>query len=68
MVKREDIRFQAGNLKVAEAVAENGKTTILGGGDTAALTEDFRADFPVLTCIGGRRAIRNFYRASRCRD
>ncbi|MEK7513925.1 MAG: phosphoglycerate kinase [Patescibacteria group bacterium] len=41
MGKYEDIRFRQGTLKVAEAVAENGKTTILGGGDTAALTEDF---------------------------
>lgn len=41
MGKHEDIRFRQGTLKIAEAVAENGKMTILGGGDTAAVAEDF---------------------------
>jgi len=41
MGKYEDARFRSGTLRIAEAVAENGKTTILGGGDTAALAEDF---------------------------
>ena len=41
MGKYEDARFRTGTLKIAEAIANNGKTTILGGGDTAALAEDF---------------------------
>jgi phosphoglycerate kinase len=38
MGKYEDIRFRQGTLKIAEAVDN---TTILGGGDTAALAENF---------------------------
>lgn len=41
MGKYEDARFRQGTLKVAEAVAEDGKTSILAGGDTAALAENF---------------------------
>ena len=41
MGKYEDARFRAGTLELAEAVAENDKTTILAGGDTAALAENF---------------------------
>ena len=41
MGKYEDARFRDGTLKVAEAVAADGKTSILAGGDTAALAEDF---------------------------
>ena len=41
MGKYEDARFRAGTLKVAEALAEDGKTSILAGGDTAALAENF---------------------------
>lgn len=41
MGKYEDPRFRKGTLKIADMVAENGKTTILAGGDTAALAEDF---------------------------
>ena len=41
MGKYEDERFRQGTLKIAEAIANNGQTTILGGGDTAALAEDF---------------------------
>jgi phosphoglycerate kinase len=37
----EDTRFRRGTRKVAETVAENDKTTILAGGDTAAVAEDF---------------------------
>ena len=40
MGKYEDARFREGTLEVAEAMAENGKTTILAGGDTAALAEN----------------------------
>jgi phosphoglycerate kinase len=41
MGKYEDARFREGTLKLAEAVALDGKTSILAGGDTAALAEDF---------------------------
>jgi phosphoglycerate kinase len=41
MGKYEDARFRTGTLKVAEALAEDGKTSILAGGDTAALVENF---------------------------
>ncbi|MBU0619205.1 phosphoglycerate kinase [Patescibacteria group bacterium] len=41
MGKYEDVRFRRGTLKIAEAVAENHETTILAGGDTAALAENF---------------------------
>jgi len=41
MGKYENPRFRTGTLRVAEAIAENDKTTILAGGDTAALAEDF---------------------------
>ncbi len=41
MGKYEDVRFRRGTLGVAEAMAENDKTTILAGGDTAALAENF---------------------------
>jgi len=41
MGKYEDVRFRNGTLRVAEAIAENGKTSILAGGDTAALAENF---------------------------
>jgi len=41
MGKYEDVRFRDGTLRVAEAIAENGKTSILAGGDTAALAENF---------------------------
>ena len=41
MGKYEDPRFRAGTLRVAEAIASDGKTSILAGGDTAALAEDF---------------------------
>jgi 3-phosphoglycerate kinase len=41
MGKYEDPRFRTGTLRVAEAIAENEKSTILVGGDTAALAEDF---------------------------
>jgi len=37
----EDARFREGTLRVAEKVAENDKTTILAGGDTAAIAENF---------------------------
>jgi len=39
--KYEDERFRRGTLKVAEAIAEDGKVSILAGGDTAALAENF---------------------------
>jgi len=41
MGKYEDERFRQGTLRVAEAMAKNGKTTILAGGDTAGLAENF---------------------------
>jgi len=41
MGKYEDVRFRNGTLKIAEAIAKNGKTTILAGGDTAALAGNF---------------------------
>lgn len=41
MGKYEDTRFRQGTLKVAEAIAGDGKTSILAGGDTAALAENF---------------------------
>jgi phosphoglycerate kinase len=41
MGKYEDARFREGTLKIAAATAENDKTTILAGGDTAALAENF---------------------------
>jgi len=41
MGKYEDDRFREGTLKIAEAIAEDGKTSILAGGDTAALAENF---------------------------
>ena len=41
MGKYEDGRFRGGTLKVAEALAEDGKISILAGGDTAALAENF---------------------------
>lgn len=41
MGKYEDPEFRDGTLRVAEAVAENPHTTVLAGGDTAALAEDF---------------------------
>jgi len=41
MGKYENARFREGTLKVAEAIAEDGKTSILAGGDTAALAENF---------------------------
>jgi len=41
MGKYEDARFREGTLKIAEATAGNDKTTILAGGDTAALAENF---------------------------
>ena len=37
----EDSRFRDGTLKIAEVTAGNDKTTILAGGDTAALAENF---------------------------
>lgn len=37
----EDSRFRQGTLKTAEAVAEHPQTSILAGGDTAALAENF---------------------------
>lgn len=39
--KYEEKKFRNGSLTIAEAVAENKGTTILAGGDTAALAEDF---------------------------
>lgn len=39
--KYEDSRFRNGTLKIAQVMAENDKTTILAGGDTAALAEEF---------------------------
>ena len=39
--KYEDARFREGTLKVAEAVAEYPEISILAGGDTAALAENF---------------------------
>jgi phosphoglycerate kinase len=39
--KYETTQFSQGSLKTAEAVAEPGKTSILAGGDTAALAEKF---------------------------
>lgn len=41
MGKYEDPRFRKGTLAIAEAVAKNHETTILAGGDTAAIAEDF---------------------------
>lgn len=41
MGKYEEARFRRGTLKIAEAVARNPNTTILAGGDTAALAENF---------------------------
>lgn len=41
MGKYEDRRFRKGTLKLAEAIAKNNNTTILAGGDTAALAENF---------------------------
>lgn len=41
MGKYEDERFRRGTLRLAEAVAEDGKVSILAGGDTAALAENF---------------------------
>jgi len=41
MGKYEDSRFRKGTLRIAEEIAENDKTTILAGGDTAALAENF---------------------------
>jgi phosphoglycerate kinase len=41
MGKYEDPRFRTGTLKIAGAIAEDGKTSILAGGDTAALAENF---------------------------
>ena len=41
MGKYEDPRFRAGTLRVAESIASDGKPSILAGGDTAALAEDF---------------------------
>lgn len=37
----ENPKFRAGTLTVAEAISDNRGTTILAGGDTAALAEDF---------------------------
>lgn len=39
--KYEDSRFREGTLRVAEAVAEYPEVSILAGGDTAALAENF---------------------------
>jgi phosphoglycerate kinase len=41
MGKYENPRFRDGTLAVANAMAQNHKTTILAGGDTAGLAEDF---------------------------
>lgn len=41
MGKYEDKRFRNSTLRIAEEIAEDNKTTILAGGDTAALAEDF---------------------------
>jgi len=41
MGKYENNHFRNGTLKLAEAIAENDNTTILAGGDTAALAENF---------------------------
>jgi len=41
MGKYENAKFRDGTLKIAEAIAEDGKTSILAGGDTAALAENF---------------------------
>jgi 3-phosphoglycerate kinase len=41
MGKYEDSRFRTGTLRVAETMAEDGKTTILAGGDTAAIADNF---------------------------
>ena len=41
MGKYEDERFMYGTLKIAEAISENKKTTILAGGDTAAIAEKY---------------------------
>lgn len=40
MGKYENSRFRQGTLAIAEAVADNHETTILAGGDTAAIAED----------------------------
>ncbi|PIS09126.1 phosphoglycerate kinase [Candidatus Beckwithbacteria bacterium CG10_big_fil_rev_8_21_14_0_10_34_10] len=40
MGKYEDPRFRAGTLEIAQAIANSNETTILAGGDTAAIAED----------------------------
>jgi len=41
MGKYENPKFREGTLKIAEVVAEDGKISILAGGDTAAIAENF---------------------------
>jgi len=41
MGKYEDTRFRKGTLNLAENIADNDNTTILAGGDTAAVAENF---------------------------
>ena len=41
MGKYEKPRFRDGTLRIAEAIAKDGKISILAGGDTAAIAENF---------------------------